>query len=133
MNDILKTTITFNTEQKIRFKEYVRKEFYLKDDILDEEISLYLKAIILKLTGEVDFITELQEIEDRIKNNKKVGDKFVLNELFTKEEWENKKFFKMVLGRMFYNKCQDKEFRKNIGIIEDGKNVRNVQQYKKIR
>lgn len=133
MNDIFKTTITFNTEQKMKFKEYVRKEFYLKDDILDEEISLYLKAIILKLTGEVDFITELQEIEDRIKNNKKVGDKFVLNELFTKEEWENKKFFKMVLGRMFYNKCQDKEFRENIGIIEDGKNVRNVQQYKKIR
>ena len=45
MNDILKTTITFNTEQKIRFKEYVRKEFYLKDDILDEEISLYLSSL----------------------------------------------------------------------------------------
>ena len=26
------------------------------------KIFLYLKAIILKLTGEVDFITELQEI-----------------------------------------------------------------------
>ena len=133
MYEMFKTTLTFNDEQKVKLKAYIRKEFCLKENIMDSEISLYLKAIILKLTGDVDFIAELKEVEDRIKNNKNVGDEFVLNELFTDKEWESKKFFKMILGRMFYNKCQDKEYRENVGIIENGKNVRNVQQYKKIR
>lgn len=131
--EFVKVTITFNEEQKQKFSNYIKREFKLKDDLKDDEISLYLKALILKLTGEVNFEEELEEIEQRIKNKKEIGDEFVLSELFSKEEWENKSLYKMVLGRLLYNKCKDKSYREEIGIIEDGKNVRKVQKYKKVK
>ena len=131
--EFIKVTITFNKEQKQKFSNYIKKEFKLKEDLKDNEVSLYLKALILKLTGEVNFEEELEEIEQRIKNNKEIGDEFVLSELFSKAEWENKSLYKMVLGRLFYNKCKDKMYREEIGIIEDGKNVRKVQKYQKVK
>ena len=76
--EFVKVTITFNEEQKQKFSNYIKREFKLKDDLKDDEISLYLKALILKLTGEVNFEEELEEIEQRIKNNKEIGEEFVL-------------------------------------------------------
>ena len=133
----LKITITLNQLQKERFiKEYIRNELGEKGEIKDSDIGMYLKSKILKDIEKIDFKEKLNDLGKRIKERKNEKELFYIRDLYTEDEWNDMKNYKLLLGRLFFHKCSDINYTKELGIktpTEEDKDASGVQRYYKIK
>lgn len=133
----LKVTITLNQNQKEQFiKEYIIKELGLNGVIKDSDIGMYLKSKILKDIEKIDFKEKLDDLAKRVKNRQNEKEMFYIRELYSEKEWDKMKSYKLLLGRLFFHKCSDINYTKELGIkkpTDSDKDASGVQRYYKIK
>jgi len=132
----LKISITLNQSQKEKFiEEYIRKELGETGEIKDTEIGIYLKSKLLKDIEKINFREKLDDIEKRIKNKTYTKKLFYLRDLYTEDEWKEMQSYKLLLGRLFFRRCLNPNYAKELGIkapTDNDKDASGVQRYYKI-
>ena len=102
--EVLKITIKLNQKQKDKFiQKYIREELGEKGEIKDNEMGIYLKSKILNYIEEINFKEKIEEIEKRIKELNNTHKYFYLRDLFSKEEWEAMKDYKLLLRKNIFS------------------------------